>query len=79
MPGPRRQATAVGAQILARVAARYPDFGPTLAAEYLAQEGWPVDHETRRRWLLAAGRWTVCRRPVRRMYTKRCREGGRSY
>ncbi|HPY31600.1 MAG TPA: helix-turn-helix domain-containing protein, partial [Verrucomicrobiota bacterium] len=45
-PGPRRQAPELRAQVLARVAARYPDFGPTLAAEYLAQEGWRVDHET---------------------------------
>jgi len=28
---------------------RYPDFGPTLAAEKLAKEGLPVNHETLRR------------------------------
>ena len=33
-------------------------FGPTLAAEHLAAEhGLEIDHETLRRWLLAAGLW----------------------
>jgi poly(3-hydroxybutyrate) depolymerase len=44
------------------LAARYPDFGPTLAAEYLSQEGLVVDHATLRRWLLAQGTRTVRRR-----------------
>src|SRR5512134_3279248 len=59
---PRRMAPKQRAQILARVEARYPDFGPTLAAEYLAGEGLKVAHETLRRWLLAEGKWTVRRR-----------------
>jgi len=34
-------------------------FGPTLAAEHLAaDEGLPVDAETLRRWMLAAGLWS---------------------
>jgi len=49
-------------KVLARYAQRYPDFGPTLAAEHLSQEGLPVDHETLRRWLLVKGRWTLKRR-----------------
>ncbi len=61
-PSPRRIAPELRAKILARLAARYPDFGPTLAAEYLAQEGLEVDHETVRRWLLAEGRRTIRRR-----------------
>lgn len=36
---------------------RYPDFGPTLACEKLAEEGLEVGVETLRRWLLAAGLW----------------------
>lgn len=60
-PSPRRTVPEVRARILARVATKYPDFGPTLAAEYLAAEGLAVDHETLRRWLLAGGM-----RPVRR-------------
>jgi molybdenum-dependent DNA-binding transcriptional regulator ModE len=37
-------------------------FGPTLAAEKLAEEGLQVDHETLRRWLLADGDWQKCRK-----------------
>jgi hypothetical protein len=64
-PGKRRKPPEVRAKILARVAQRYPDFGPTLAAEYLAQEGLEVDHETLRRWLLASGQRTVRRKRQR--------------
>ena len=64
-PGPRRKAPELRAQVLARYAQRYSDFGPTLAAEYLEQEGLVVDHETLRRWLLAAGQRTVRRRRQR--------------
>ena len=56
---PRRTVPELRAKILARVAERYEDFGPTLAAEYLAQEGLEIDHETLRRWLLAEGVRTV--------------------
>jgi hypothetical protein len=64
-PGKRRKPPQLRARILARVAERYPDFGPTLAAEYLAKEGLVVDHETLRRWLLAENRRTVRRRRQR--------------
>ena len=38
-------------------------FGPTLAAEHLAEEdGMAVDHETLRRWMLEAGLWNRRRR-----------------
>ena len=49
-------------KVLARYAKRYPDFGPTLAAEHLSQEGLEVDHETLRRWLLIQGSWSIKRR-----------------
>src|SRR4051812_38110792 len=39
----RRTDPELKTKILARVAQRYPDFGPTLAAEYLAKEGLEVD------------------------------------
>ena len=58
----RRIAPELRTRILARIEARYPDFGPTLAAEYLSQEGLKVDHETLRRWLLAEGKRVVRRR-----------------
>jgi len=68
----RRIAPEVRARILDRVEARYPDFGPTLAAEYLLGEGLRVDHETLRRWLLAAGKRVVGRRrPKHRQWRER--------
>jgi hypothetical protein len=65
LPGKRCKPAKLRVRILARYAARYPDFGPTLAAEYLATEGMVVDHETLRRWLLRAGKRTVRRRRQR--------------
>jgi hypothetical protein len=41
--------------VLRRYAECYTGFGPTLAAEKLAQDRYTLDHETLRRWLLAAG------------------------
>ena len=64
-PSPHRTAPEVRERVLLRCAERYPDFGPTLAAEYLAQEGLGVDHETLRRWLIAAGVRLVRRRRQR--------------
>src|SRR5450759_5872576 len=62
-PSARRKPAALRAQALARYAEeRYADFGPTLMAEQLAQEKLVVDHETLRRWRLAAGQHTVRRR-----------------
>jgi transposase len=51
-------------RVLALIRAKYGGgvderFGPTLAAEHLASEdGLTVDHETLRRWMLAAGLWS---------------------
>lgn len=43
---------------LSLYAKKYSDFGPTLAAEYLAQEdGLTVGITTLRRWLIGAGLW----------------------
>lgn len=62
-PSGRRKATEVRAKVLAlQVQECYADFGPTLLAEHLGRQGVEVDHETVRRWLVAAGRWTVQRR-----------------
>ncbi len=44
-------------KILARLQQRYADFGPTLAAEHLAQEGFSVSRETLRKWMTKAGVW----------------------
>src|ERR1035437_8316821 len=61
-PSARRKPPSLRALALARYEEeRYADFGPTLMAEQLAQEGLMVDHETLRRWRLAQGQWTVRR------------------
>jgi hypothetical protein len=47
--------------ILRRYEERYADFGPTLAAEYLAKENLAVPVQTLRRWLIEEGLWQVTR------------------
>lgn len=64
-PGKRAKPAKLKTRILARYEERYPDFGPTLAAEYLAVEGMVVDHETLRRWRLAQGKPMMRRRRQR--------------
>jgi transposase len=44
-------------KVLAEYQRCYPDFGPTLASEKLAEQGLVVSHDTLRRWLLEAGLW----------------------
>ena len=72
-PSARRKPAALRTQALARYAEeRYADFGPTLMAEHLLKEKLVVDHETLRRWRLAAGQHTVRRRkPVHREWRER--------
>jgi transposase len=56
--------------------ARYGDFGPTLAVEYLAkEEKIVVSRETLRRWLVAACLWQPRRRRCRRQRPRRERFG----
>jgi transposase-like protein len=45
-------------RVLARYVKQYGDYGPTLAAECLAEEGLVVPVQTLRRWLLAEGLWS---------------------
>ena len=64
----RRTAPRVRQRVLALIRQKYSGdvatrFGPTLIAEHLASEdGLLVDHETVRRWMLAAGVWSRQRR-----------------
>jgi transposase len=59
----RRVAEATRKAVLEAYRLHYPDFGPTLAAEKLAQrQGIVVDHETLRRWLMDCGQWQRQRR-----------------
>lgn len=57
----RRGAVEQRSAILQRYQERYVDFGPTLAAEYLAQEKLAVPVQTLRRWLIEEGLWQVTR------------------
>lgn len=61
---PRRRRQRVLALIRAKYSGGVDErFGPTLAAEHLASEdGLTVDHETLRRWMLAAGLWSRVRK-----------------
>lgn len=61
-------------QVLDRYRKEYLGFGPTFASEYLAREGYQIDHETLRRWLLAAGLWSRQRRRVRHRQRRERRE-----
>jgi molybdenum-dependent DNA-binding transcriptional regulator ModE len=63
--GSRRKEVKLRERAVARYASRYPDFGPTLAAEKLEQEGLKVDHETLRRWLIEGGLWRIGRKRQR--------------
>src|SRR5437667_11359458 len=56
-PSNRRLTARFEQKILARVRQRYADFGPTLAAEHLAQEGLSVSRETLRKWMTKAALW----------------------
>lgn len=56
-PSNRKADAAKRQQVVARYRDQYPDFGPTLAAEYLAKDGLPVSVETLRSWLLSEGLW----------------------
>jgi transposase len=56
-PSNRKIAAPFEQKILARVRQRYADFGPTLAAEHLAKEGFLVSRETLRKWMTKAAFW----------------------
>ena len=70
-PSNRRIADEIKAAILARLRECYADFGPTLAAEYLREDGLQVSKETLRGWMIEAGLWQaakgrrVCLHPPR--------------
>jgi hypothetical protein len=68
----RRTEAAERLAIVQRYRERYGDFGPTLAAEYLAKEKLAVPVQTLRRWLIEEGLWQVTRaRAVHRRWRAR--------
>src|SRR4029077_12436656 len=57
-PSNHRLPAEVRTLALSLVRDRYPDFGPTLAAEKLArQHGCSISRETLRGWMIADGLW----------------------
>ena len=63
--------------ILSLIRSDYPDFGPTLAAETLAERhGVRVSSETLRKWMIADGVWQS-RAPRRRVHQPRLRREAR--
>jgi hypothetical protein len=65
-------------QVISLVREHYHDFGPTLAAEYLAdRHRINISHETLRKWMIQAGLWKdrVARRPrpYQPRYRRDCR------
>jgi hypothetical protein len=58
-PSNNRRPTEVRALALSLIRERYPDFGPTLAAEKLSEHhGCTISRETLRGWMIADGLWT---------------------
>src|ERR1700747_2782251 len=56
-PSNRKLTARFEEKVLTRVGHRYADFGPTLAAEHVAQDGFPVSRETLRTWMTKAAFW----------------------
>ena len=77
-PSAHRIADANRQAILELYTAHYAGFGPTLAAEKLAQrDGQHLNHETLRRWLIAAGHWACHRKgsPHRQRRVRKSQRG----
>jgi len=53
----------------------YADFGPTLAAEHLAKEGFLVSRETLRKWMTKAALWRPRSQRVKAVHVWRERRG----
>jgi transposase len=73
-PSNRRRPDEVREAALAAIRERYADFGPTLAAEKLAEiHGLKLGRETVRRWMAAAGLWVPRKERGRRVHQPRHR------
>src|SRR5216683_5193818 len=70
-PSNRKLAARLEQKILARVRQRYADFGPTLAAEHLAKEGFLVSRETLRKWMTKAAFWRPRSQRVKKIHVWR--------
>jgi hypothetical protein len=73
-PSNRAHGAAFRQTCLAIVRERYEDFGPTLAAEKLAEvHGLPIGVETLRQWMIEAGIWVRRRDRIKRVHQPRHR------
>ena len=73
-PSKRKLGEAVRAKVVRLVKREYADFGPTLAAEYLAERhGVVVSKESVRQILMEAGVWKRKRRRVEEVHVWRAR------
>lgn len=71
-PSNRRIARSEQRRVVKLVRGHYADFGPTLAAEYLAERhGYTHSVETLRRWMIGAELWQPKRTAQRRLYQLR--------
>src|SRR6516162_5844069 len=70
-PSNRKLPAQLEQNILARLRQRYADFGPTLAAEHLAEEGFAVSRETLRKWMTKAALWRPRCQRVKKIYVWR--------
>ena len=74
----RRLGESLRRRVVKLVQAKYRDFGPTLACEYLAkQDGVEVSKETLRQWLIEAGLRRGKRRKVEEVHVWRARRSCR--
>jgi hypothetical protein len=73
-PSNRAHGAAIRQTCLAIVRERYEDFGPTLAAEKLAEiHGLPIGVETLRQWMIDDGIWVRRRDRIKRVHQPRHR------
>jgi transposase len=70
-PSNRKLSVRLEQKILARLRQRYAGFGPTLAAEHLAQEGFLVSRETLRKWMTQAALWRPRSQRVKKIHVWR--------
>src|SRR5271169_902263 len=70
-PSNRKLDVSFERKVLTRVGQRYADFGPTLAAEHLAQDGLSLSRETLRKWMTKAAFWRPRSQRVKKIHVWR--------
>jgi hypothetical protein len=70
-PSNRKLDVSFERKVLTRVSQRYADFGPTLAAEHLAQDGLALSRETLRKWMTQAAFWRPRSQRVKKIHVWR--------